>query len=384
MWPWVFRPIDVALRYADRMGRLWLILVLAVACGPGDVAGSVKVEIVAVGADGSYGIEVETVEVRSLRRLEGETTRFVTGAELAVEEDNELEVRGGRPIQLRLAESGGVYESLDYEGLIALSAYHHMQEAHALFREVGLGEGTKTLPQMDSLFLPALDGASPSLSSLRDNAAYAYTEDSFLLLRESVLDEVPLAANQGIIAHEFSHAVLDYLTTTAAGEIVRPEARLSWDRPSVNHWRSVDEGLADVFAAAFTGDPDFIRPSGGEHIEGRDLSGDHAFTEEIENDASYGFAYDPYPLGSVVAATFWDYARELEADGMSAEDANREMAHLAFGCLEVLELQEEGFHAVDLLNQAIAEAPGSEARALFCQGARDRFARVSEEIAGCP
>ena len=80
--------------------------------------------------------------------------------------------------------------------------------------------------------------------------------------------------------------------------------------------RIVDEGLADVLGYLVSGRSDFL----GDSLDNvdRSLEGDHQaekvpFLPGEEPDDSFLSTYDPYPLGSVYAATIWSIDQQIQS-----------------------------------------------------------------------
>lgn len=110
-------------------------------------------------------------------------------------------------------------------------------------------------------------------------------------------------ANAGVVAHELSHGVKQRLVQTERGALVYAD----WPTAAVDSYRSDDEGLADFFAAVATQDPNFIGPSIPERDLDRHVSRTRYFTVELADDIEKKSIndYDPYPLGSALAAWLW-------------------------------------------------------------------------------
>jgi hypothetical protein len=143
-----------------------------------------------------------------------------------------------------------------------------------------------------------------------DNAAYAFTLNAFLIPPRLILQEdVPLSANRGVIVHEYSHAVFN--------RVVHENQRVpdyfvdEYNATVTNYIRSLDEGLADIFAGLAIGDPDFISSSISNELFDidRDLSKkrvwDGALELDIDQSEDASGQRNPYILGSVVASTLW-------------------------------------------------------------------------------
>ena len=196
---------------------------------------------------------------------------------------------------------------------------------------------------------------------------------AFTLLEEHLLDYVPIAANEGIMAHEYAHAVFDAI----AG---RPDP--DWDEVSVNLWRSVNEGLADVHAVALTSDPKFAQASIGRFVSTRDVSTPSiALTGELLA-TTREQPYNPYPIGTVFAAVFWDVRVGLVERAYDPADASRVMGALALRALETLAIESSGFDLAGFAEAAAASAGAH--RELLCEALWSRAALIMTEVTSCP
>ena len=168
---------------------------------------------------------------------------------------------------------------------------------------------------MDSI-LPLHTAISPVISDLTlaflpmENAAYVPTLHHFLLLTDAIPKDVPLAANKGVVAHEFGHALFHYLTT---GGTTTPRL-LEMDAEGYESVYSLDEGLADVLGYLVSNRPDFIADSLTDQDRALDtehLASDVSPLPGEDDEESLLPSYNPYALGSVFAATIWEVDVEL-------------------------------------------------------------------------
>lgn len=270
--------------------------------------------------------------------------------------------RPGVPVRLSYswqAEGGGRRAvTNDYESLAMLTVFHHVEQAWLFFRDV-VGDASAATREPCPIGFYATVGAKlgiaiPQLAA--DNAAFMPLSDSFVILRTSLLQGVPLALNRGVITHEFSHRVLHHNVFDGAAfsswvehQVIDPpssaitnpsEEQLADFRTHVL-LRGFDEGCADIHAVAFSGRPDFISDSVGGPLGEptrlqRDLEGAFAewadyttLKEEYGNPPEVGqdlcsgkskdftsLTWQPYCIGTVWAKTLWEAAgRSGEALG---------------------------------------------------------------------
>lgn len=291
-------------------------------------------------------------------------------------ETTELVYKPGRRIRMQYTVRDDVFLPLDRDGLILLSFYAH------LYDTVQVLEGSTLDP---SELFPIDMAVTPHISDLSlafmpmENAAYMPTTHAFILLSDLQEKEVPLAANAGIVAHEFGHSVFHYLTT--GGVHTDPLYALGSDATS--SMSSLDEGFADMLAALVTLDPRFIEAS--LDMPERDLSGEQLAMEVDplpEDHVSEGVMdlYDPYALGSVYAAVAWDIYKGTQ-DQMGTLDLVFQSVS-SFAELpapeDSIELKKVGYRWLD---QMVANASVEE-KELACQSIAVRFASVYE-VAEC-
>lgn len=363
-----------------------LLALALLACTPEPITGPAEAWVVARDGAGDYGLQRRTLEIDDLRQVRGPATEMTARPRIGMGSDPsglDLQVTGGRDMDLRLHLEDGAWIGSDFDALMAITVYHHIDESRRHFEDLGLGHTVDALPPIETLYHPSfvlLGGIA--LPLLTDNAGYAPLLSAFLIFDELVLDALPLGANEGVIAHEVSHAIFHHLTDRVHGHDVPRWMAEDWPDTAVNHWRSVDEGLADVHGAALTGDPDFIRVSTAGLELDRDVSVARTHTEELEERTDVDFAfYDPYPLGSVVASTFWDFGRRLEAEGMPAAEARRSMAEAAFDGALALEAH-PAFHTAELL-ETVARRQSGAFRAAWCASVAEAFDLILDEVPTC-
>jgi hypothetical protein len=304
-------------------------LALVVSTCNQDVTGPNDVFVIARSSSGQYGIERRRLEATDIRHLRGPDFFYEVADTVAIEIDHGT-VRGsvsnGEPIDLRLVETDGAFAALDYESLLALTSAHHLEQGLRHFR--GLGFSAAPAGQRVLFYANRFGDGLP----FDNNAFYAEALDGFGILRENGLDDLPLAANEGVMTHELAHYVFGRVTeklTIAAGA----EARYF-------ELSALNEGLADVHAAALTGDPDFIRASlrteRMEVADARQVDVRRVYSTGLAVD-SLVLSHNPYVIGSVLASAFWAFGeRVAQAPSSSAEAGRRASARVAFDAMSAV------------------------------------------------
>jgi len=111
---------------------------------------------------------------------------------------------------------------------------------------------------------------------------------------------VPIAAHQGVVRHEYGHALFGHLTTGFSPSCPEDPTDIpgNWVL-----WNEVNEGFADILATLTLDDPVFIETA--LPVARRDVRSEiHVASEELYIEGVE--TQDPYLVGSVVAAFAWD------------------------------------------------------------------------------
>jgi hypothetical protein len=261
--------------------RLWLA-VGAAGCGPAPAERFLVVD----GRGGDYAlVEAPIPALADPVRMEGALGDGRVGGYLDVEA---LEYRGGGPIRVRYSVQDGLAIPHTDDGLVLWSYYHTLG---VLGEELeALGVDPAQIFPVDFAYQPNVGGSLFTTT----NAAYLGSGiHLFALLADTARTDLPLAANPGVIRHEFGHALFQQIV---AGS-VQDEA------PSGSaEVRALNEGFADMLATLTLDDPGFLSLS--LPVPQR----------RVDQDASVSDAApvedDPYSRGTVFASLAWDL-REL-------------------------------------------------------------------------
>jgi hypothetical protein len=163
----------------------------------------------------------------------------------------------GAVVRPSLAESGGVVVGRDFESFALLTLYHHIEASEGFLEDAGADDSE--VGGLDVLYLP---DARAGDATVVDNAFYVFGARVLLVVRLERLGDVPLAENEGVVAHEVAHALFDARVMSAEAVWRRLNADATGTRfESVNLLEAMSEGTSDFFGAALTGDPDFFRHS---------------------------------------------------------------------------------------------------------------------------
>lgn len=320
----------------------------------------------------------------------------------------DIVARKGSPVQLSYdlyddGQGGQVAVANDFESLSMLTVFNHFEKVWNFAKSIGRDDSLATSkPTMIGFYATVgqtIGIPIPVLTS--DNAAFVGMSDSFVILRNQLLDGIPLALNSGVIAHEFGHRIFfqnvyagpafdNWYQTTIAGSNDDSLATRT-----IVLLRALDEGSADTHAVTFLGRTDFISDSlqgatGATTRVQRDLEGHFADVTTYE-DLKWNSITDPetgddlcggssddfssstwniYCLGTVWARSLWDASgRDVEIMRQEIEPALiRSMRRLGDEHLASY----WGFD-FDIIMQLMAEEVPESRRPQLCAAFRDKF-----------
>lgn len=244
-------------------------------------------------------------------RMEGPMGSALRGGRLGVED-----YRPGAEVRVSFAVDGDVGVPLDEDGLVLWSFYAHLHEAHHDFLDRGLP--VEPLAPFDAF---AWTPASVMDFQAAENAAYAPAAHIFILFPDMV-SSVPLAANDGVVRHEYGHSLFQILTV---GELRSLGPMLTLPAADALGTRAVNEGFADMVATLSLDDPAFIERS--LDMPSRDVRGDAVATDDryppdnLDAQPLGALGYDPYALGTVLASLAWDIRLILDDPALTLEHA---------------------------------------------------------------
>jgi hypothetical protein len=302
---------------------LTILALFAAACGPPgpdvDLASQRTFLVYDYDSD-EQTYRLHEAEIRTLtdaRTISGDVAELRGGGKLVTvhadpqtreEIADSLEVRNDRTPSAEYLVEDGVAIPYDFDTQMMVTLYHHLERANEFF--TGLGVEEDRVGRLPVYYYPQISVLGISIPLFNDNAAYAFTLNAFLIPPRLIFQEdVPLSANRGVIVHEYSHAVFN--------RIVHKDRRVpdyladQYTAVVTNYIRSLDEGLADVFAGLSTKDPNFISSSIATELFDidRDLSKkriwDGSLDLEISQSDTGNGQRNPYILGSVIASSIW-------------------------------------------------------------------------------
>ena len=228
-------------------------------------------------------VDPKGVQTAHLSTFRGGTVDWVNYAE-------------GGPLSVDFTVTDGVAMPHDEDGLILWSFAYYLNEIHGLVGNAGL--------DLEGL-MPVRMAYAPDLGDDLFgfmNAAWVCGTGThlFLVLPDYFHDYVPVAAHQGVIRHEYGHALFGHLTTGFSPSCPEDANDLpgKWIM-----WNEVNEGFADILATLTLDDPVFIETA--LPVTRRDVRSEvHVASEALYLEGLE--TNDPYLVGSVVASFAWD------------------------------------------------------------------------------
>lgn len=262
--------------------------------------------------DGTYTIAVRDVpELDDATHMRGDLGTVTHGGRILNHADGSGDYTGGVPLSVhtdvQTIDGQEVAVPLDEDGLLLYAFYANL----AAVRTATEAHGIDVSP-----IFPMAAAWNPAVSPLlelapADNAAYATGANMFMLLPDGGNRDVPVLANQGVIFHEFGHAVF-HLQMTA--DPTAPPLAMDPTLESYYWQASLHEGFADTLATLLLDDPHFIDIS--LDLPNRHVDDDHAVVDDAMLPATRlsGLIDDPYPLGTVYASFAWDLREASDPD----------------------------------------------------------------------
>ncbi len=353
-----------------------LLLFFVGACGPSLEATNYL--RFGIGGDGEYYVSPESMgTMQDLEAVSGSLGTVHQGGLVTMNAQGDTFYEGGRAMRVDFDVDDPMTLTavpLDEQGLVLWSFYGHLEDLAGELSDHGFDRDV--FFPIDAAWTPVLPDAMLEMLPM-ENAAYATAGHFFILLQDLISKDVPLAANAGIVRHEFGHAVFHWLTvgdtlaSSPFGAGAQSESSL--------FYTSLHEGYADSFAALTLDDPDFFAAS--LNMPARDLSGDHSVaTVQLPAeflataDEELLAIWDPYPLGTLFAATAWDLR-------LATNDSAQALASLTTAVLTWTDQGDLG-DAWGLLDTWVEQAPAGPARDSLCSSAERRFAGA-HTVAAC-
>ncbi len=241
------------------------------------VSGDVKTRIPVAAEGGDYSLQEVTLQgITSLYEFNGQFAKFYIFPSAV-----QGKITGIQP-KTRFIKSGDLYVAADELSQQMTVIYNHLQNLAALDAEVGAG-GVNTWPRDVGVAVRYRRGDNFDAN----NAFYDGPTDAILVVPYTQ-NNLPIAVNAGILAHEHFHSLyyklvekemFDKETKPLHGKKVREAvlgsaivgeplniAKVETPNDEIERYhrvfsRGVNEGLADFWAWVYTGDANFLKRS---------------------------------------------------------------------------------------------------------------------------
>ncbi|WP_257460743.1 hypothetical protein [Archangium lipolyticum] len=350
-----------------------------VGCAPEDTSGSVMAYVFARDeATGQYALGRHPVDnLESLRELRGRDLDFRMGAELnQLSLGGEIDVVRGSPFALEYTrEADGTIVPGDLHSMYALSLYRSLDRTASLLR----AHGHVPLKRLDIFYYPRFDNiiTGDGRAEFTDNAAYVSLVPCFLLVPTFVLSDLPMLLNEGVVAHEYGHAVIHQELFGDAKEAPH-EGETDWEAAH-RHLSSMHEGVADLLGLVATGDPDFIRATADVD---RDLAEPRDYTAaNLEELILGGDDFDPHLHGSLMARAVYELWPK-DAQGRITPEGRARLLDATLATLRALKFEKDSFTLASFPNTLVTHLTAEE-RGAACTVLRTRLKPLASRFTSC-
>lgn len=256
------------------------MILVVVGCSPqpdnASEPGAVKVLLPLNNSQGKYSLDFfELKAIQDIKTLTGKFVRFFFSPNII---NNKL--NGSSPRARFIRTGDGNYIPSDTMSQQLAAVYAHMQRLAALDEELGVAEINRW---------PRDVGVAVNVNGGKTNNAFYDGKTDSMLFVPYTFNELNIALNGGIIAHEHFHSLFYKMVTQDEGAQIHDRARFlkmihvgdESDHKAITpiveqkvltksevikfyhfvFFRGLNEGLADFWGWMYTGDPDFIAQS---------------------------------------------------------------------------------------------------------------------------
>ncbi len=339
-----------------------------------DLSGPIRVQIPFM-IDGKYSLQIiELLTMENLVELKGLAARFL------IDPDTVSGKLQGRAPEIRyIRDEDGVIMAKDSLSLQLLTVYAHFEKMRDMDESLGLDKVIKWPATVAvNARYQSVDGA------LVNNALYSAHHDALLMVPFTG-DALPIMANGGVLAHEHFHKIFQKLVvenvqkkmpalkqlnthdlekmseTMALTDDIQEETNENESARETYHkvlMRALNEGLADVWGWAYSGDSDFVGRSLPQEKMRREINVQANRIEsmnEIKSWIESGMTSDSlmslsYALGTQYARTVRGYAQMLaDEKGLTSEEMRKQASVFVLRLLPDLAKKIESLSAEQFL-----------------------------------
>ncbi len=406
---------------------LWCFLALLGGCQ--EKAPSHKLEIVGLDPESPTDFSLKIVEMTpeiDIANLRTKEFEFLNGIKIYQSDTSKIALAStsfavlreklrahflGEPINVQALLEHDIYRGEDFDSLLLLSSFYHLHQIIQFAKNSALAMPARSL-RVGFHGQIYLNANEPALR-MEDNALYLGAADTIILFPVAKGQGLPMSINEGVLAHEYFHRIFFeklWVDNPSPKLWSFFQARYT-NSQDLQRWQnlltSLDEGLADLFAFAYTNNPNFLKLSLNQNsservIQLRNLKGDFAELATYDNlsagslhksllnlcrEPSRNFInpnFSPYCLGMVVAKSFYEAS---EANVLRVKTVVLPIINQALGDVSEA-LQEQREFDMDIFLAAVAkraEKIDEPFYRKFCEQMRGRFQSLVNQgrIASC-
>lgn len=249
-------------------------------------SGNIKVRISKDDGTGNYTFQtVELKTIRDLRGMSGDLAVIRYGGNWNCQDSScstfDSQVNDNHAPNARFIDTGDFLVPADYKSLVMTTAMYHYEAIKEFYDTFKANEGL-SFPNIVNVDVKVLIPVYGETYTITNNAFYLTQLDSFFLIPYEESDGVSIPLNGGILAHEYAHRIfnarvrrkVDAKIGANKFQKARSQAYLDHlpsgadgfaEKQAIDFGETVlggfDEGIADFFAYAYTGNPNFMEPS---------------------------------------------------------------------------------------------------------------------------
>lgn len=320
-----------------------------------DVSGDVVVQIpVSESKDHQVQYKLKEVTLKSvsnLKIMDGEYARFYYSPG-----QSQNNLIGDAPQARFIKNRSQVYIPADTLSQQMATIYYHLQNLIQLSRSLGLS------PEIASKMNVGIHVQVGQSALSKNNAFYDGVSDAFLFV-PFTSQEVPIAVNSGIIAHEYFHSLF-------YKKVLRGFQSVKTNKSDVNlynetYLRGLNEGLADYWGWLYSQDENFMQWSLSQFSKNRklvlanEMQGVFESTEKIFTNTSrvsgnpirqneYLSDYI-YKIGTPVARFLKTLTLIRVSENLSLSDSQNQTTHLVLNFMDQLKSKMNDLTADEVL-----------------------------------
>lgn len=299
-------------------------------------------------SDGQYKLQViELFTIENMVELKGLAARFVLSPSV---ENGRLV---GLPPRIKtMRTSDGTYIPIDTFSTELVTLYAHFERLQSFDLQLGVDQMLPNWPKQQTIAVRA-DITEEGNRKKVDNALYSGELDAFLFVPYTI-DQLPLSVNAGVIGHEYFHSLFYKLVLQPSGVRIPKQgqatghdtktmqrlvgvtgaetaARESSAEKPINiqlyHallFRSLNEGLADVWGWLYSQDYQFVKRSNDQFARDLNQSDKISYSKDYVQGCAERFLKsdtDAYTISQMYSRRLYAATENALADSVVANKA---------------------------------------------------------------